>query len=152
MSQRISIEERFVRPFYEVTKALQMGEIPLLVMPTGEQLGFVNQLSSAVGGTVVYTTQVDFVEQLLDSMVRSDYFLAIADQPIAGRSYHLVRAYLAARDIEEADSSLLANEFRADAPHPQHRLILIMDRGVLNRHGSHERQELMKICTMIAAS
>jgi Flp pilus assembly protein TadD len=151
MDENVKIDERFRRAFYGVAKAAMMAEIPLLVMRASDHAAFIDQAAAVLGGTVVYTSQCDFVKQMLASMTNFDYLFALIDEPLEPTPYKLILAYLAARDIMGADLSALANQFNAAAPHPQHRLILIVNCEVFDRHDSHALNKLARLCTVVRA-
>jgi hypothetical protein len=152
MAGNVKIDERFLEPLESMMLAMEMSEVPLLVMQGGDSAVFADQAAAAMGGTVVYTSQPDFVKQTLASITGFDYLWAVIDEPLTGKPYQLIRAYLAARDILGADPSALAGPFHAAGPHPEHRLILFVDRTVFDRQPPAERRELAELCRVIAMS
>jgi hypothetical protein len=152
MSQAATIEERFKKPLYLVAKCMQMAEIPLLIMRAADHVQFVDSASCLMGGTVVYTSQEDFIDQALASFSKDDYLFAIVDQPLGGQSHRLVHGYLLARDITDPDSSQLEHYFGADAPNEKHRLILVVDQTVFKNHEAVTKRQMQELCTVIADS
>jgi hypothetical protein len=149
MAENVKIDESFLEPLESMLLELELARTPLVFVRANDHTTFVSQIVAALGGTVVYTSQFDFVQQMLVNMTEADHLFAVIDEPLPPKAYKLIRSYLAARDVVGADLSALANEFNAGAPHPQHRLILVVDGEVFGRHGSHEQQELATLCTVI---
>jgi hypothetical protein len=148
----IKLDERFLQPVESMARAMEMAEVPLLVMRASDHAAFVDQVVAMLGGTVIYTSQSDFVAQMLASMKSFDHLFALIDTPLTQKTYDLVRAYLAARDIMGADNSQLAAGFNAPPPDAKHRLILVVDRSVFDRHAESEKRALAEFCTVIAVS
>jgi hypothetical protein len=129
-----------------------MSEVPLLLMHANDHVTFVEQVSNALGGTVIYASQSDFVEQALATLEEPNYLLVVIDQPLVKRAYKLVHAYLIARDIMGADMSALVDGFNVVDLHPRHRMALIVDQAVLGRHENTAQSQLRDLCTVIAVS
>ncbi len=152
MGQPPKVDDRFLKPLYLVAKAVKMSEIPLLVMRASDCVVFLDQASQAMGGTVIYASQPQFVDQALASMAEPDYLFVVIDQPLGTEPYRFVHAYLSARDIMGADPSEFAGGFNAEPPHPEHRMILLIDQLVFNRQESRTQRELRELCTVVAVS
>ena len=152
MAENVKIDDRFLEPFESVGIALETAQIPLLFIRASDQAAFVDQAATALGGTVIFTSQADFVEQMLASMAGFDYLFAVINEPLGSKPFNLIRGYLAARDIMGADLSAQAAQFSADLPHEQHRLILMVDRKVFDRHDHSQQQQLAELCMIIAVS
>lgn len=146
------IDESFLEPFESMVLVLETGQVPLLVMRGSDLAAFADQAVEALGGTLVYTSQPDFVKQMLGSMTAFDYLFAVIDEPLGPEPYALIRAYLAVRDRKGADPAVLAAHFSSGAPHAEHRLILLVEREILGRHGPQQRRELAELCTVTVAS
>jgi hypothetical protein len=150
MGENVNIESRFLQPFYSAANAMQMAEVPLLIAQNEDHTRLVDQMSAALGGTVLYSSQPDLVNQALASLRGVDYLFIIIDRPLAGKAHDLVRAYLAARDIMGADPSALKEKFGAKPPHADHRLVLAVGRRVFNLQPDPDRRHLAEFCTVIA--
>jgi hypothetical protein len=149
MSNDVKLDERFLEPVESMGLALETAQVPLIIASANDLVAFVEQVASLLGGTVVYTSQPDFVEQMLASMRGFDYLFAVIDRPLAQTPKKMIRAYLDARDLISPNRSALADGFGAEAPDPKHRLILLIDRAVFDRHDDDEKRALAERCTVI---
>ena len=68
------IDERFLQPLESMGLALEMKEVPLLILSEKDQWRFVQQITSILGGRGVYSGTADVTEQLLKSIKAPDYF------------------------------------------------------------------------------
>jgi hypothetical protein len=149
MSKDVDLDERYLEPLESMMLALETAQVPLIVTSANDVVAFAQQVAPLLGGTVVFTSQPDFAEQMLASMRGFDYLFAVIDKPLAQASKKLVRAYLDARDLLGPSLSALADGFGAKAPDPKHRLILLVDRAVFGRHGDDDKRALAERCTVI---
>ena len=149
MSNGVKLDERFLQPVESMGIALEVAHIPLIMAAANDQVAFAEQVASLLGGTVVYTSQPDFVEQMLASIIGFDYLFAVIDKPLMQIPKKMIHAYLDARDSMGPILSPLADGFGAEAPHPEHRLILLVDRAVFDRHDDDEQRWLAERCTII---
>ncbi len=152
MSEQPNLDERFKPPMYLMMKAIKMKEFPLLVMPEADQWAFCTQVSALIGGTVVYTTAGDAVQQVLSNIVQRDYLFLIIEESLEGELYRLVRYYLETRDNWGTADAILAQKYQAYPIHSDHRLIQLVDRDVLQQQPEHVRRYLTKLSTVVAVS
>ena len=149
MVENVKIDSRFREPFESAALAMETTQIPLLIAQSDNHVRLVDQMSATLGGTVLYSSQPDFVNQALASLRRSDALFVIIDKPLAGKPNDFVRAYLAARDIMGADPSVLKQKFGANPPHADHRLVLAVSRRVFNLHSEPDQRHLAEFCMVI---
>ena len=152
MGRDIPISAKFIEPLHSLAKCFEMAEVPLLFMARGDQSAFIEEISPAFGTvTLLYSSQSDFGQQLRASLPTFDYLLVVIDQPLAGRTFELVRGYLEIRDIMGADGTRLA-QLGMPAPAENHRLALFVDRATFANHDASSQRTLAELCTRIAVS
>ena len=150
MSEQPSIDPRFLRPLESMGKALEMAEVPMLIF-TGPGLDdFADQTSALIGGRVIYSSQATFEAQSVASIKQSEYLFVVIDQPLSGRAYGLVHAYLAARDVMGADLEPMKTQFAVASLPTEHRLILLVEQAVFARHEPARQRTLSELATRIA--
>lgn len=151
MSEKQPIEERFSRPFYSMARALQMKEVPMLVMREEDQSAFIQQVTSLIGGTVLYSTASDVGEQVLENIAEPRDLFLLIEEPLAQDLSLIVSYYLENRDIlQEAQG--LQERFKGYPIHPDHRLILVVEASILESQPNGLRQYLRELSTVIFVS
>lgn len=145
-----AIESRFLRTVESMARAMEMAEVPMLIFVGPTLDDYVDQASAALGGTVVYTSQNDFLSQVLASLRQPAHLFVVVDQPLSGRSFELIHACLMARDVMGADPSELSGGFGSPPPHADHRLILLLEQATLLSHSVQHQRVLLELSTRIA--
>lgn len=147
------IDERFLQPLESMGLALEMKEVPLLILSEKDQWRFVQQITSILGGRGVYSGTADVTEQLLKSIKAPDYFFLMIEDTLPDKLTEVLRYYLDSRDILEPSSdAILQQKFRTQPIHSDHRLILLIDRDTLESQSSYMQMRLREICRVIAVS
>jgi hypothetical protein len=150
MSKQPNLDERFKKPLYSMAKAIEMREVPLLVMSEADQWAFVAQATALLGGTVVYAAAQDAAQQILSSIVQRDYLFLIIEESLGKEVFNLIRYYLEARDVLGDVDTFLAQKYAAYPIHADHRLIQLIDREVLQQQPA--QHSLLKLSTVIHVS
>jgi hypothetical protein len=152
MGQNVAIRESFKKPLYSMAKCFEMAEVPLLFMSRADQSAFIEEISPALGSvTLLYSSQSDFEAQVRASLPTFDYLMVVIDEPLKARPLEVVRGYLEARDVLEADTSRLA-QMRLPAPAKEHRIALFVDRATFGEHDAASQRVLAELSTRIAFS
>lgn len=151
MNEDVAIDAKLMQPFYSMAKALEMAEIPFLIFIGTNRTPFVDQASTLLGATVLYTSQKRFEEHMQGSLPNDEYLFVVIDQPLAQDSYRLIHGYLAARDVMGADNSELET-LGVQPPAASHRLVLVADRATFDGQDPSVQHALSEMCTRIAVS
>jgi len=149
MSKTPEIDSHFLEPLESAMLSLETDVVPLLIFAGAQSRRFVDQVSEALGMTLVYSSQKDFEAQYRSSLKGDDTLLVHIDQPLAGKSLQIVNAYLAAHDVLGKDDSQLA-ALGLPAPRPGHRTILVTERAVFARHDEAVQRHLADLARVIA--
>lgn len=148
MSGAPQIDQAFLEPLESALLALETRQVPLLIFAGAKMRRFVDQVSDALGATAMYTSQDDFEAQCRSSFRADDTLLILVDKPLAGKSLEIVYAYLSARDIMGADRSQLA-KLGLPALADGHRMMILIDKTVFDRHDASVQSRLAEFCTVI---
>lgn len=146
----IGIDDRFLTPLESMGRALEMAEVPLLVMSEQDQWGFLEQVPAVMGGIVVYGSAPDAREQLLAAVGDETYVFFAVDGPLAGGVFEAVEYYLRTRDVLPSMTPELADRFQDFPIAEGNRLILVSSQQVLQT--DPHRQVLGELATVIAVS
>ena len=149
MSSTPQIDAAFLEPLESALLALETRQVPLLIFVGAKLRRFVDQVSDALGATAMYASQDDFAAQCRSSFRTDDTLLILVDKPLAGKSLEIVDAYLAARDIMGADNAQLA-KLGLPALADGHRLMVIVEKAVFDRHDAAVQSRLADFCRVIA--
>jgi hypothetical protein len=146
----VRIDDRFLQPLESMGKAIEMAEVPLLVMSEQDQWSFLEQVPAAIGGIIVYGTAPDARQQLLAAVGDDTYVFFAVDGPLASDVFEAVEYYLRMRDVLPSMTPELADRFQDYPLAEGNRLILVSSRQVLqtDRH----RHVLGELATVIAVS
>lgn len=146
----VRIDDRFLEPSYSMVKAIEMAEVPLLVMSEQDQWSFLEQVQAALGGIIVYGSAPDARQQLLAAVGDDTYVFVAVDGPLAGDVFEAVEYYLRTRDVLPSMTPELADRFEDYPIAEGNRLILVSSRQVLQT--DPHRHVLGELATVIAVS
>ena len=145
----IAIDQRYLRPLQSVGRSLEMKEVPLLIIGEGDQSEFVRQVTSVIGGRALFSGAPDAAAQLLASIRQATYLFLTIEDVLPSELIPVIDYYLESRDVMPGDREDLLHTFKDHPIHDDHRLILLIDRAVLQTQPSEIQGRLMQICTKI---
>ena len=148
MNSTPKVDGNFLEPLESAMVALETNQVPLLIFVAANSRRFADQVSGALSAMQTYASQKDFEAHFHASLKASATLLIHIDQPLAGRSLLIVNAYLAARDIMGADNSQLA-KLGLPAPSAKHRVMLLVEKTVFERHDASIQSHLAEFCRSI---
>jgi hypothetical protein len=146
----IGIDNRFLQPLESMGLAIEMAEVPLLVMSEQDQWSFLEQVPAVIGGIVVYGSAPDARQQLLSAVGDETYVFFAVDGPLAVDVFEAVEYYLRTRDVLPSITPELADRFRDYPVAEGNRLILVTSRQVFQT--DPHRHVLGELATVIAVS
>jgi hypothetical protein len=146
----IRIDDRFLEPFYSMVKAIEMAEVPLLVLSEQDQWSFLEQAQAVLRGIIVYGSAPDARQQLLAAVGDDTYVFVAVDGPLAGDVFEAVEYYLRTRDIIPSMTPELSVRFEDYPIAEGNRLILVSSRQMLQTEP--HRKVLGELATVIAIS
>ena len=146
----VGIDDRFLPPLESMGLALEMAEVPLLVLSEHDQWAFLEQVPAVIGGIIVYASAPDAREQLPAAVGDDTYVFFAVDGPLAGGVFEAVEYYLRTRDVIPSLTPELADRFQDYPIAEGNRLILVSSRQVLE--ADPHRHVLGELATVIAVS
>lgn len=131
---------------YQTMKAIQLGEIPLVIADEPAQWEYLQVLPSALNGTVLYASASDASEQVTEHVGNAGYLFLVLDAEMGPDLTQLIQHYLTIRDASgQADARFELRSGR-NLISPDHRLVLVCNLAIYRSLG----RWIMKYITAIA--
>lgn len=132
--------QRFVPVFESLAKMLGIREVPLIILRLEDLEAFIEQLSGLMRGTVVFSSQDDFREQLLRNISTGDFLVVVIEHQLSSNDFDLIGAYLRAHDNLLKDSERRKLDVDGVVPSPEHRMVLVVDNDTFKTYdAAHAR-------------
>jgi hypothetical protein len=138
------------RAIYQTAKAIDMGEIPLVIADEPAQWKYLQALPSSLSGTVIYASASDAPTQVLEQVGSAGYLFLVLDDEMSPDLSDLVRYYLSTRDVLDGNDQPLERRFGPNRINPQHRLVLVCDRAGSQHLGPWIRARVTTIAVLVA--
>ena len=147
----LQLYQRFLPVFESLAKMLEIREVPLIILRLTDLEAFNEQLSGLVRGTVIFSSQDDFREQLLRNISTGDFLVVVIEHRLSSKDFDLIGAYLRAHDILLDDSKRRELDVDGVVPSPEHRMVLVVDNDTFNSYDA-ERARFLREFAFVNAT
>lgn len=144
------VPEKLARAVYGTVKAMEMGEVPLVIADEPEQSEYLQFLPGKLDATVVYSSAPDAEAQVRHDVAHAGYLFLVLDEDIGPTLAEFVRYYLIRRDLLDDADAIVEERAGPAAIHDGHRLALVCDRTMSQRLQSWIRERVTAIAAIRA--